>query len=138
LKVLQKRIRDPFVDEHTAVLGIISEFHNIEISVVSLYQVCLCPPTHLANKPHSVNRHEGGSNLSQEERTMPEETQSPAGPTRSKDEVALELMKFIAVTTGYGKGSGGAGYGIKAAKSAEDHADSLIELFERCRSVVNG
>lgn len=69
---------------------------------------------------------------------MPEETQSPAGPTRSKDEVALELMKFIAVTTGYGKGSGGAGYGMKAAKSAEEYADSLIELFGRCRSVVNG
>jgi len=68
---------------------------------------------------------------------MPEETPSPAGPTRTKDEVALELMKFIAVTTGYGKGSGGAGYGIKAARSAEEYADSLIELFERCRTVVN-
>ena len=54
----------------------------------------------------------------------------PAGPGRSKDEVALELMKFIAVTTGYGKGGAGAGYGMpKAAKSPEEHADSLLELF---------
>ena len=27
------------------------------------------------------------------------------GAGRTKDEVALELMKFIAVTTGYGKGA---------------------------------
>lgn len=70
---------------------------------------------------------------------MPDETPSPAtGPARSKDEVALELMKFIAVSTGYGKGSGGAGYGgTKAGRSAEEYADALLELFERCRSVVN-
>ena len=71
---------------------------------------------------------------------MPEETPSTTGPARSKDEVALELMKFIAVTTGYGKGSGGAGYGggsRSAARSPEEHADALLELFERCRKVVN-
>ena len=73
---------------------------------------------------------------------MPEETitpavQAPAGPARSADEVALELMKFIAVTTGYGKGSGGAGYGAKVTKTAEEYADSLLELFERCRTVVS-
>ena len=62
----------------------------------------------------------------------------PAPPGRSKDEVALELMKFIAVTTGYGKGGAGAGYGMpKAARSPEEHADSLLELFERCRTVVH-
>jgi hypothetical protein len=68
---------------------------------------------------------------------MPEETPSPTGPARSKDEVALELMKFVAVTTGYGKGSGTAGYGLKAGRSAEEYADALLELFERCRTVVN-
>ena len=63
---------------------------------------------------------------------------APAGGARSKDEVALELMKFIAVTTGYGKSAGaGAGFsGKPAARSAEEHADALIELFERCRKVV--
>jgi hypothetical protein len=62
----------------------------------------------------------------------------PAPPARSKDEVALELMKFIAVTTGYGKSGGGsAGFsGKPAARSPEEHAESLIELFERCRKVV--
>jgi hypothetical protein len=67
-----------------------------------------------------------------------ENTSTPAtGPARSKDEVALELMKFIAITTGYGKGSGSAGYGAKAGRSSEEYADSLLELFERCRSAVS-
>ena len=73
---------------------------------------------------------------------MAEETpaQAPqAPPARSKDEVALELMKFIAVTTGYGKGSGAsAGFsGKPTARSAEEYAESLLDLFTRCRTVVN-
>jgi len=56
---------------------------------------------------------------------------------RSRDEVALEMMKFIAVTTGYGKGGGaGAGFTSKSAKTAEEYADALLQLFERCRSVI--
>jgi hypothetical protein len=55
---------------------------------------------------------------------------------RSKDEIALELMKFIAVTTGYGKGATGAGFSGKPAKTPEDYADALIQLFERCRSIL--
>ena len=66
------------------------------------------------------------------------ETAAPAAP-RGKDEVALELMKFIAVTTGYGKSSqSGAGFSAKpAARSPEEHADALLELYERCRKIVN-
>jgi hypothetical protein len=71
----------------------------------------------------------------------PEETKAApdAGKDamRSRDEVALELMKFIAVTTGYGKGStASAGFSGKPTKSAEEYADALIQLFEKCRSVV--
>lgn len=71
---------------------------------------------------------------------MAEETAVAATPpARSKDEVALELMKFIAVTTGYGKGASGTGYGTSKAssRSPEEYADTLLELFERCRNVVN-
>jgi hypothetical protein len=60
-----------------------------------------------------------------------------AAPTpMSKDEVALELMRFITVTTGLGKTSSGAGFGGKAAKAPEEQVDSLLQLFERCREVV--
>jgi hypothetical protein len=67
-----------------------------------------------------------------------EAAQTPAAGARSKDEVALELMKFITVTTGYGKTAGaGAGFsGKPAARSPEEQADALIELFGRCRKVV--
>ena len=65
---------------------------------------------------------------------MAEETSEDAH--RSPDEIALELMKFIAVTTGYGKGTPVAGFGGKAPRSAEEYTDSLMELFERCRSTV--
>jgi hypothetical protein len=54
----------------------------------------------------------------------------------SPDEIALDLMKFIAVTTGYGRGPAGAGFGSKGARSNEDYADSLLELFDRCRVAV--
>jgi hypothetical protein len=68
---------------------------------------------------------------------MPDEpTPSPTGPARSKDEIALELMKFVALQTGYGKGGPAAGYGGKSGRSPEEYADALIELFERCRKVV--
>ena len=56
----------------------------------------------------------------------------------NKDEVALEMMKFIAVTTGYGKGTSGAGFAGKSGKTPEEYAESLLELFERCRKAVNG
>ena len=46
-------------------------------------------------------------------------------------------MKFIAVTTGYGKGSSAAaGFSGKPSKSAEEYAEALIQLFEKCRAVV--
>lgn len=54
----------------------------------------------------------------------------------SKDEVALELMRFIAGTTGYGKASAGAGFGGKAPKTPDEQVDALIQLYERCRAVV--
>jgi len=63
--------------------------------------------------------------------------ESSGGGGRSKDEVALELMKFIAVTTGYGKGSSAAaGFSGKPSKSAEEYAEALIQLFEKCRAIV--
>jgi len=56
---------------------------------------------------------------------------------KNRDEIALELMKFIAVTTGYGKGSSAAaGFSGKPSKSAEEYAEALIQLFEQCRAVV--
>jgi hypothetical protein len=63
---------------------------------------------------------------------------APGSPARSANEVALEMMKFIAVTTGYGKPSNSsAGFsGKPQGHSPEDHAEALLGLFERCRQVI--
>ncbi len=58
-------------------------------------------------------------------------------PPRSKEEIALDLMKFVAVTTGYGKGAPATGYTGKPARTPEEYADALLQLYQRCRAVVN-
>ena len=68
---------------------------------------------------------------------MPEENNDSKAPARSPDEVSLELMKFIAVTTGYGKGGATAGFTGKGSKTPEEYAESLLQLFDRCRQVIN-
>ena len=73
---------------------------------------------------------------------MPEESKQPESSAKdapkNRDEVALELMKFIAVTTGYGKGTTAAtGFSGKISKTSEEYADALLQLFEKCRDVVN-
>ena len=62
----------------------------------------------------------------------------PAKETKnSRDEVALEMMKFIAVTTGYGKGAtSSAGFSGKPSRTSEEYAESLLQLFERCKAVI--
>lgn len=67
---------------------------------------------------------------------MEEETAHPTSQ-RSKDEIALELMKFVAVTTGFGKGVAAAGYTGKPNRTAEEYAESLLELYRRCRAILN-
>ena len=67
---------------------------------------------------------------------MADETPNKGNHGASRDEVALEMMKFIAVTTGYGKGVGGAGFTGKTTKTPEEYADALLQLFDRCRQVI--
>jgi hypothetical protein len=70
--------------------------------------------------------------------TDQKDTTTPPAPGRgtSKEEVALELMRFIAGTTGYGKTSTGAGFGGKSPKTPEEQVDALLQLYDRCRGVV--
>ena len=63
----------------------------------------------------------------------------PLGSRRNED-IALDLMKFIAMTTGYGK-TVGAGVGFQgggAAAKPEDYAAHLLELYGRCLQSVAG
>jgi hypothetical protein len=64
--------------------------------------------------------------------------EAPKDTQRTNNEVALDMMKFIAVTTGYGKGAtSAAGFSGKAAQSSDEYAASLLQLFQKCRDVVN-
>jgi hypothetical protein len=65
------------------------------------------------------------------------EDQNPqAASPRSKEEIAVEMMKFIAVTTGYGKGAATTGYTGKQSKTPEEYADALLDLYQRCREIL--
>ena len=63
----------------------------------------------------------------------------PMGSRRDED-IALDLMKFVAMTTGYGKTTGaGVGFqGTGAAAKPEDYAAHLLELYSRCLQSVGG
>lgn len=59
--------------------------------------------------------------------------------SRRNEDIALDMMKFIAATTGYGKtGVPGAGFQAGAESKAEDYAAHLLELYTRCLNTVNG
>lgn len=68
---------------------------------------------------------------------MQETTKSPhESPGKNPDEIALDLMKFIATETGYGKGQGAVGFSGKNTRTPEEHAEALLCLFDRCRKVL--
>ena len=64
----------------------------------------------------------------------------PAAGSRRNEDIALDLMKFIAMTTGYGKtGSSGGGVGFEKSGSPakpEEYAAHLLELYGKCLSAV--
>jgi len=59
---------------------------------------------------------------------------------RRNEDIALDLMKFIAMTTGYGRTTGGAGavgfQGTGAAAKPEEYAGHLLELYGKCLTAV--
>ncbi len=71
---------------------------------------------------------------------MDEAAGTSAGAGRRNEDIALDLMKFIAMTTGYGKtaSSGGVGFsGYGSAAKPEDYATHLLELYGKCLGAVS-
>jgi hypothetical protein len=68
------------------------------------------------------------------------EERSAATPGVRRDEdIALDLMKFVAVTTGYGRAtSPGAGFQAGGESKAEDYARHLLDLYGQCLAAVQG
>ncbi len=60
----------------------------------------------------------------------------PLGSRRNED-IALDMMKFIAMTTGYGRaGTAATGFQGGQPNKAEDYAGHLLELYGRCLKAV--
>jgi hypothetical protein len=58
--------------------------------------------------------------------------------SRRNEDIALDLMKFVAMTTGYGRTtSSGVGFqGSGAASKPEEYANHLLELYGKCLEAV--
>jgi hypothetical protein len=71
---------------------------------------------------------------------MDEVPATGSGHARRNEDIALDLMKFVAMTTGYGRTtSTGVGFqGTGSAAKPEDYADRLLELYGRCLGAVSG
>jgi hypothetical protein len=71
---------------------------------------------------------------------MDEAHSTGTGAARRNEDIALDLMKFVAMTTGYGRTtSTGVGFqGSGSAAKPEDYAEQLLELYGKCLSAVGG
>jgi len=71
---------------------------------------------------------------------MEEAPATGSGSQRRNEDIALDLMKFVAMTTGYGRtSSSGVGFqGTGAAAKPEDYAAHLLELYGKCLHAVAG
>jgi hypothetical protein len=70
---------------------------------------------------------------------MEEAPATGSGAARRNEDIALDLMKFVAMTTGYGRTtSTGVGFqGTGSAAKPEDYAEKLLELYGRCLGAVS-
>ena len=58
---------------------------------------------------------------------------------RRNEDIALDLMKFVAGTAGVGRpASPSTGFSGAAAAKPEEHVGQLIELYVRCLKAVEG
>jgi hypothetical protein len=56
---------------------------------------------------------------------------------RRTEDIALDLLKFVATTANVGaKGAGSTGFGLPASPKSEDQVNHLLELYARCREAV--
>jgi hypothetical protein len=57
---------------------------------------------------------------------------------RRTEDIALDLLKFVAATANVGgKAAGGSvGFGVPSSAKPEDQVTHLLELYARCREAV--
>lgn len=58
---------------------------------------------------------------------------------RSNEDVALDLLRFVAGSTGFGRAAVPAtGFSGTAAPKPEEQVNQLLDLYVRCLNVVKG
>ena len=58
---------------------------------------------------------------------------------RRNEDIALDLLKFVAATAGVGKPAApSTGFTGTAATKPEEHVTQLLELYSRCLKAVEG
>ena len=58
---------------------------------------------------------------------------------RRNEDIALDLMKFVAGTAGVGKpATPSTGFTGTSAAKPEEHVNQLLELYSRCLKAVEG
>lgn len=69
---------------------------------------------------------------------MAEQLSTSLGARRNED-IALDLLKFIAVTASVGRPTTGmAGFVAGASTKSDDQVSQLLELYSRCLRAVEG
>lgn len=69
---------------------------------------------------------------------MEQPQNAPTGARRDED-IALDLFKFVASTTGAGRATTpSTGFTASAATKPEEQVDHLLELYARCLKTVSG
>lgn len=68
------------------------------------------------------------------------ETLNGAGlGARRNEDIALDLLKFVAGTAGVGRPAvGSTGFSGSSALKPEEHVTQLLDLYSRCLEVVQG
>jgi hypothetical protein len=58
---------------------------------------------------------------------------------RRNEDIALDLLKFVAGTTGVGRTTvGSTGFSGATAPKPEEHVTELLDLYSRCLKAVEG
>ena len=58
---------------------------------------------------------------------------------RRNEDIALDLLKFVAGVTNAGRpASGSTGFIAAGGSKPEDHVNELLELYDRCLKAVEG
>jgi hypothetical protein len=64
---------------------------------------------------------------------------TPSSAARRNEDIALDLLKFIAATAGVGRtGTSATGFTTPSSSKADDQVTHLLELYTRCLQVVEG